>query len=478
MADKALHKIRNINRIILTASLIFFLPFLCFSQDTTIVISEIKVDRIILTGNKKTKPYIIYRELLFSEGDIIRTDTSADIIRRSEENLMNTGLFNFAVIHVYKSSDGHADVHIELTERWYLFPLPIFEIADRNFNEWWLTRDFKRTNYGMYIKQENFRGRDEILSLQFLNGYSQRLGLFYTIPYINRKQNIGLSTGLFITRNHEIAVNSIGNKLVYYKNPDEFVRYDFQAYVRISKRKGTDHFYYTTLDYRQTITDDSVLILNNEFFTDDVPEQEHLAIGWAYRFDRRDYQAYANKGFLFELEAAKVGLGILPHEPNLILMIAGIRKYQPLGEKFNASAMLKGRIMQYLPGPYFNQRALGYLQDYVRGYEYYVVNGQNFALFRSSLKYNLLPTKIYRIHWIKSEKFSKIPVTINLTGFYDTGYVRDRKYADRNPLSNEWQYGYGAGIDYVTYYDLVFRFEYAWNRMGENGFYFHLGAAF
>jgi hypothetical protein len=60
----------------------------------------------------------------------------------------------------------------------------------------------------------------------------------------------------------------------------------------------------------------------------------------------------------------------------------------------------------------------------------------------------------------------------------DAGYVSDHVFDAVNPLSNEWQYSYGIGYDYVTYYDLVFRFEYAINKLNEHGLFFHIGSAF
>jgi hypothetical protein len=41
-------------------------------------------------------------------------------------------------------------------------------------------------------------------------------------------------------------------------------------------------------------------------------------------------------------------------------------------------------------------------------------------------------------------------------------------------LNNRWIYGYGAGLDFITYYDLVFRIEGAINHLGEAGIYLHL----
>jgi hypothetical protein len=49
-------------------------------------------------------------------------------------------------------------------------------------------------------------------------------------------------------------------------------------------------------------------------------------------------------------------------------------------------------------------------------------------------------------------------------------------FAQENPLANTWQFGYGIGLDYVTYYNLVFSVEYSLNRMGESGLFLHFAA--
>ena len=89
-------------------------------------------------------------------------------IQRSEENLHNTSLFNSIKITWLQEKDN-VTFYILVTERWYIFPLPIFEIAERNFNVWWQTKDFSRVIYG-----------------GTLNWYTISKVLFsYTIEYLN-----------------------------------------------------------------------------------------------------------------------------------------------------------------------------------------------------------------------------------------------------------------------------------------------------
>ncbi len=436
------------------------------------------IEQIVVTGNRKTKLYIIHRELTFKEGDSLAAFILESAIERSRQNLMNTALFNFVEIRYFQGIGNTVVVHINLTERWYLWPTPVFEIADRNINEWWQRKDLSRTNYGMYIRQENFSGRDDIAQVQALFGYTRRMGLYYTIPYINRKLNIGLAAGFYSTRVKEVAYSTADNKLQFYKDPDKFLRQEMQAFIRLSKRQGLYHFYNTTVDYRTSKVDDTVLILNNRYFTDYFPRQQHLAITWHYRYDTRDYQPYALMGNLFELEVSKIGLGFLKHEPNLIAIAAGLRKYIPIGRRWHTAFALKGRIMQRAEAPFFNQRALGYGYDYIRGYDLYVLNGQDFGLIRTNFKYTLIPTRVYQFPFLRTEKFRRFPLSMYLNSFFDAGYVSDKQFGSTNKLSNAWQYGYGLSLDVVTYYDVVLRFEYAINRIGDSGLYFRMGAPF
>lgn len=436
------------------------------------------IDQIIITGNRKTREYIIRRELTFHEGDTLPQYVLESALERSRQNLMNIALFNFVDIKYFQGQGYSVVIHINVTERWYLWPSPVFEIADRNINEWWQTKDFTRTNFGMFLRQENFTGRDDIVQAQALFGYTRRWGLFYTIPYINKKLTWGLSTGFYVTRQKEIAWSTLDNKLQFYRNPDDFVREEMQTYIRFTKRKGLYQFYNTTIDYRNSEVADTVLLLNERYFTDNFPRQQHLGLSWSYRFDKRDYQPYALNGYFYELEVAKVGLGLLRHEPNIWAITTGIRYYRPLVNRWYAGVALKGRIMQREGGPFFNQRALGYGADYIRGYDLYVMNGQDYALIRTNLKFNLLPKRIYQFGFLNTEKFKRFPITVHLNTFFDAGYVSDKQFDEGNPLSNTWQYGYGLSLDLITYYDVVLRFEYALNKMGEQGLYFRMGTVF
>jgi hypothetical protein len=140
---------------------------------------------------------------------------------------------------------------------------------------------------------------------------------------------------------------------------------------------------------------------------------------------------------------------------------------------------VKGKISGSAFQPYYNTRALGYGKDFVRGYEYYVTDGQTYGLAKANLKFELVPKKVVHASFIPFPKFATIPFAFYLNLFADGAYVKDAQYADRysNVLPNSWLAGYGAGIDFVSYYDIVFRFEYSFNKFGESGIFIHFTAS-
>jgi hypothetical protein len=76
----------------------------------------------------------------------------------------------------------------------------------------------------------------------------------------------------------------------------------------------------------------------------------------------------------------------------------------------------------------------------------------------------------------KAYQINKIPLEIYTNVYFDAGYVNDRQglyKLNNNTLVNKLMYSAGAGIDFVTYYDKVLRFDYSFNALGESGLFIH-----
>jgi outer membrane protein assembly factor BamA len=416
-----------------------------------------KINSVTLIGNKKTKREIILRELTFNEGDSIRQDKINEAIQRSKENLLNTSLFNFVDVF-YKPADTLIDIIIVMSERWYIWPLPIFEIVDRNLNEWLLTKDFSRTNYGLYLAIYNFRGRNETLALGFRDGYTKKYSLQYSIPYVSKNQKEGISFSVAYSRNHEIAYTTSKNKLVYHDDDDIFVKQEFYASAQMTFRRKLYNTFMVRIEYDDMELSDTIPLLNHDYFTAQAKRQRFKGLTLLFKSDHRDLVSYPLHGTYFEAEYFQRGFDFLGDDiaqPNLY---SSFRYYTELKKNIYFATGLKGKFSGPSKQPYNITRALGYGRDYVRGYEYYVINGQNFLLLKNNLKFRLLPTFVKKFNFIPSEKFSTIPFSFYLNAFYDMGYVDDQQYFQNNSLTNTLLPGYGIGIDFVSYYDVVFSF--------------------
>ena len=123
-----------------------------------------------------------------------------------------------------------------------------------------------------------------------------------------------------------------------------------------------------------------------------------------------------------------------------------------------------------LDQPYYNQRLFGYGDLYLRGLEKYVIDGVAGAMVRSTFR-----KQLYRAHIPVSHipTLEHIPLRIYAKVYGDWGYSYNRNFTD-NSLVNRMLYTGGAGIDVVTFYDLVLRFEYSFNQLGQSGFFFHI----
>ena len=435
------------------------------------------VNSITFKGNKITKESILLREITFKQGDTLQGYVLAEKIGKSKLNLLNTALFNFVEIAT-DTSGVKINVTYTFTERWYIFPVPTFVIEERNFNTWLDSKNLSRATYGFDITHENFRGRKEALSIKLRLGYTRLYGLAYSIPYLNAKQTYGLSFSIAGSRNHETAYASRANLLRYYKDSANFSRREFAARIGFTYRKGIHFSHYVEARYYQGHIADTVTVLGSEYpyYTKNLSSMQFMSLSYLFRCDYRDFKYYPLKGFYIDCSIAQMGLDLLKNENLNVSFVEGtLKKYFSICPRLYAAASIKGKISANSFQPYSVQRAFGY-GNYVRGYEYYVVDGDNYFLAKTGLKYQIVKQHIKQLPWVKMEQFRTFHYSVYANVFSDIGYAKNSVSYLSNNLCNTWLSSAGVGIDFVTYYDGVFRIDYSFNRRGEYGFFLHLVA--
>ena len=429
---------------------------------------------IVIIGNKKTQDYIISRELSPKTGDTLLGHVLSKEIEQSRKNILNTQLFHYVKVNLI-TENNQVSIYILVTERWYFFPVPIFEIDDNNINTWLEDIDWKRLNYGAFVTLKNIGGRDETMRMTFQLGYRERIRLSYNIPYINKARTIGMSFAGSYLRRREIPYSSFGNKRLEFRDNDEYVYKNSSVGVSLNYRKKIFNRHSLSLNYNKVNISDTISDLNANYLQDQKTRNEYLLLTYSFLRDRRDSKNYPLTGHLLSASVQKIGLGIFKHAPNFINTTIQARKYQKLTSRFSLAGSFASTFSLNDNTPYFLENGIGY-RGGVRGYEYYVIDGQDIAVAKLQFRYNLLRPRVYKLPLIPTEKFNRMHFAIYSSVFSDFGYVNDDNGYAQNNLANTMLYGNGISLDFVTYYDMVLRLEYSFNKLGESGLFIHFVA--
>ncbi len=455
--------------------LIIFSLNLDAQQDTT---TYVVVSDIVINGNNVTKDAIVFRELTFAVGDTIPLSQWEDELRISNENVLNTTLFNFVTFEQQedKSEDNAVIVYIDVVERWYLWLYPYVAYSDRNLNAWYEANDIARFSYGVEMKYRNFLGLKHSLNFTLISGYNQNYGLSYDIPYMTGKQCFGFEIGVGYKRDKEVSFITENNKISYFNGEDKFAKQSAFVFVEPYFRFGHRNKLFVNFSYNNTLYHDSLSSLNTDFASSDNTRFQYFALSAVYKNDFRDEQNYPLSGHYFELMFEKIGLGAFETSPDVFYAKITTDWYQPIKGRWYWASNITMKMSPNSEVPYFFNQGLGYKNDYVRTYELYVVDAMNFALLKNNLKFAILNPVTKYLPFIKNERFGKIHFALYANVFFDCAYSWKMPENQTSFLDNKFIFGTGIGLDFVTYYDKVLRLEYGINDIGETGLFIHFVA--
>ncbi len=484
---------------IICAAIILVLPQTGFAQksktpnfsfvDTALLqantSNKVCIKDLPVSGTKKTKVYIVYREIQFKKGDSILLSDLYKELEQARIQVYNTTLFNEVTFIVTALDAFNVTVHVHVLERWYLFPVPQFKWVDRNFNEWYKTykASLSRVNYGIKFVHYNLSGRRDQLRIYFINGYTRNVSFSYTAPYSNKALTEGFTVGGGYLQKRELSIKTNSNdSLLFYpsdsatKAKADFVYKSWYATAGYTIRRGffTRHIFSAAYTYIKIA--DSVINkrYNSNYFKDSVTSKGIFDITYRLQYTNVDNGSYPLKGKNAFISLQKRGLGFTGGI-NMFMIEAAWNRYYDLGKKWYGIAQFIGSIKLPFDQAYINQRGLGYGENYLRGLEYYVIDGVATALIKSTIKKKLIAFDIpFRLF---PKVFTKIPVSIFAKTYADVGYAYTKKKYDTY-LNNRLLYSGGFGIDILTLYDINLRFEYSFNQLGKNSLFLHNQSGF
>lgn len=110
-----------------------------------------------------------------------------------------------------------AHIQINLKEALFIYPAPLLEFLDNDFNKWWRNydRSLKTLSYGLYLKHINLTGNGDEMTLYGQAGFTRKISLDYDFPFANKSNTLGFGFTTFYSANKEIAYKTKDNYLQF-----------------------------------------------------------------------------------------------------------------------------------------------------------------------------------------------------------------------------------------------------------------------
>jgi len=433
------------------------------------------IGKITLQGNRQTRPSIILRELTFHEGDVLDSAALETALRKSRDNLFNTALFNVVSIDTsaLAGDPRQLDLTVKMIERWYIWPIPWIEFPDHNLNAWLKDPLWSHLTYGINLSFFNARGRNETLTLLLHFGYNQKYGFTYKTPYINRNKTWGFGFGADAELNRTLAVATEDDRNVYYDVETGFLQQHYMAFAEVFHRPAWYLYHTLNVTYNYYVFADTLRSVEGFFAEDTTLTRNYFSFSYKLRYDRRDEKYYPLKGYYADLELSQVGF---PGEPeDLMAVKSNVRGFWKLARRWYAASGVTARASFPKQQPFYLQEGLGFGRDYLRGYDSYIIPGRHFVISKNNLKFAILPQRMANLSFVRTQKFSVVPYALYLNIFCDLGYAWNDNagQSGANPLTNTFLLGYGLGLDFTTYYDVVIGIGASLNIQGTPGAFIH-----
>ena len=454
---------------------------LAFSLSSALAVAQnVTVSDICISGNSITARSVILRELPFRTGDVLDSASLDNYLVEGRENLLNTSLFNYVTLTKHYS-DGpdtaavqgmkNVRIDIEVEERWYIWPIFELRFNDRNMTSWVKKMDWKRVTLYSGVNISNLFGLGHKMEIRGLFGWEKGFDISYSKVALDRKRKTYLSGEAYAMFYKNADFITVHNKLQHLSG-DGFMKRSFGGKLSVTYRPQIRWRAVATLSYDRSKVSEKLLEANPDYWGVKSAISRTASLEAFVCRDERDYIMYPTQGTYAALNAKFEESNGFDYTYGQLLL--DLQYYKKLSERWFASSSLKISTSLASKYTFINSRAVGYEIANITGYELYVIDGQHYITQNNSFKYLILPQKIVHLGQnLKWRKFNKPHFTIYGKLLFDFGYVfqQSRKKGD-NSYPNSFLAGVGAGIDLVTYYDIVINVGYAVNSRGKGSMLF------
>lgn len=417
------------------------------------------VSVVIIKGLVRTKERTIFREINFESGKKLMSSDS--LLERWELRLSSLSLFNEVIC-----KQTHDTLFISVVEEFYYWFYPQGGFADRNFYNWAKTKQISRLYFGGDFAFFNLMGLNHTLTLTLVGGYNQVYGLSYELPSSKYRNGWGGKFKTSYSQNHEIWLSTENDKIKLYDlEPDYAQRIsnlDISAFRKINYQNSLELGY--SLNYHEISKEAS--FLNPTFFV--FGNKQLSQTGYVnLTHDTRNQRHYPTKGNEIKFNFSLTNQGY--EKFNWVESVSfRWRNFLNIDKHHHVATLI---YIQYKFGnmTYLNVRQLGYNNDYVRGYESYVLDGRGAFMAKIAFRKALFLGKIDLQKMGITENYNKMPLSLWLSIFSDLGKIIDPNaisLAVNNNLNYQMLRSVGISIDMLAYYDILTRFDVSKNNIG------------
>jgi outer membrane protein assembly factor BamA len=419
--------------VVLASTLVACLP-------STGIAQSVVIDTVIVFTDGYTKPYVILNEMTLRQG----MEMTPEGLEYDRNRIYSLGLFT-SVDLMFDSVSTPSVLHVVVSERWHIFPVPLFGFREG---------DPKKPYYGVGFLHNNFAGRNQKLYGSAIFGYDPSIALSFVDPLIDHEHNLYFTGGIAFqrVRNRSETESVIGG-------PFDEEHYDIAGSIgkRFSLYEsaglGLGYNVVSVSDYRasRTISGDGV--------------DRFLYGSLSYSFDTRDLAEYPSRGRMMNIYISKSGFG----ESDVDFMRLGtdLRGFLPLPLSLTLAARIHGSVVWGGQLPTYSHVYFGH-GERIRGYFKTVFEGENIAGTSVELRFPLIPARTLYVSFIPlPPEFAIWRFGVSLALFADAGTTWYR--GDKLTLSS-FASGYGGGIHFLLPYSFIMRVEYGFSDYGKGEF--------
>lgn len=438
------------------------------------------VRQISFEGNKKTQSKRLLREVVVHVGDSLTLKQITSKLQKSKDHINNIGLFTDVTTNLYFDEENENNVRLLFTVKEGLFfiPIPIIELADRNFNVWWTehNRDIKFLNLGLNLKLRNISGNADQLAVLGQWGYDRKFIVDYKSPYFDAGRKWNFDFRAYYASNKELIYSTQEGDPQYLRDDDQFLRSRLETGMSFNYRPAQNSFYKLSFGYFYNTIADEVFEVSPDYFKGSA-EQRYGQIKLEYTLEKRNNKYLATDGWYLLGSLARNGI-VNSDQLKSWELAADVFYYHLFNEywSWNHGLILRGHFSRE-NYPYYDLYQLGGDPEYIRGYEYYQIEGSSLGVYKTSFMRKIFDRKVNLGKLMPFTNYKEMDTKFFLSLNLDYGYVFDDYYKTSNFVNrNLW--GGGIGLNVLLYNKFSCSFEASLNQRNEVGFFFHLNRNF